>query len=593
MACKLAYQGVDPCATGVDWCRLSVCEGLLALVREARLAERLVQAQGEPALSRHIRLIVADGVSAASSWAADDGLGTDEFLDRCFALRGAPYEEMHARRDMRERIRVLRRIARHGSAYPHTLDDMLGLWTQAMEGEMPLYNESELAQFRKDRIPFGHGKGPFERAEPPKGRETVDAARIPQETSALLAFMGRTDLPCEVVAAAAHFLCGHIHPFADGNGHLARMLSCILLSDSYSAATALALLRRLQEDRGTMNLAMARTVRDKDDLESVVRLFLEMLRAAQRDILPAEHGFVRLPLRRVSTEGLEPLSCHRSGREVYRMSSGPIVKMVAKRGRLSRACAVFQASSAAFEARAPIARPEELVSTQSGYAAIMDYVAGPSLGELVIQGKVSPESAGETMAGCLLALNAAHGDPARMRDVRVPFLAMVDTVVPWLSSETAETCRNAIRDIPPSTALVHGDVHMGNIIMGPDGTPTLIDADTISMGHPVFDLACTYSTLVCQGIVSPVRAESFHGVPCAATEIVWQSLLRRYLAATGEAHGKLLERRMELLAWLVLLNRLTATTDGRTPYGEAMIQKLQAAGRLAHAARRLKETCGW
>ena len=261
-------------------------------------------------------------------------------------------------------------------------------------------------------------------ADPRAGRETVEAGRVPEETRALLAFMGRTDLPREIIAAASHFLCGHIHPFADGNGRLSRMLSCILLSGGYSHATVLAFLRRL---------------------------------------------------------------------------------------------------------------------------------------------------------------HALEGDVIRMRDVREPFLRMAEGVSPWLSATTAEALRSFISRVPAQTTIVHGDVHMGNVIMDADGTPILIDADTVSMGAPVFDLACAYSTMVCEYAIDPERAVKFHGMPTKITRAVWESLLRCYCAEAGVVRSEEMGQQIEVIAWLLVLNRLKVVGKDDGAFGETALRILQTVNRLAKA----------
>ena len=268
--------------TGVAWCSLTVGDPLLDLARKTRLDEaaaagRCARAGSELA----VRRIVAGGVTAAAVLAEDANLDFDGFLEASFELRGKPWEEARARHDMRERIRLYRRIIACGSAVPRTPDELLALWTEANAGEMPLYDESETAQFRKAGIPFAHGKTLFEPGPVPPGFETLRPEDIPGAVEAMLAFCVEDSIPVELRAGAVHFLCGHIHPFRDGNGRTARMLACQLLAETYSPQTLLALVRALQDGRGSMSACMADTVMRRAGLEGVVRLFLEALCAAQ------------------------------------------------------------------------------------------------------------------------------------------------------------------------------------------------------------------------------------------------------------------------------------------------------------------------
>ena len=271
--------------TGVAWCSLTVGDSLLDLARQARSNEAAAGGGcARVGRGRATRLLVAGGVTAAAALAEGASLDLDEFLDSAFELRGRPWSEARARRDMRERIRLYRRIVACGSAAPRTPDDLLVLWSEATAGEVPLYDESETAQFRKAGVPFAHGRTLFDPGPVPPGYETLEPEDIPGAVEAMLSFCNDGSVPVELRAGAAHFLCGHIHPFRDGNGRTARMLACLLLADRYSPQTLLALVRALQEGRGAMGACMADTVLRRADLEGGVKLFLELLCSAQRGI---------------------------------------------------------------------------------------------------------------------------------------------------------------------------------------------------------------------------------------------------------------------------------------------------------------------
>ena len=302
--CDLGWEG-RVVETGVAWCALTFDDALIRLVREARrneaataerpasneaaTAERHAGVGPAPADGRQvggagelaIRRIVAGGVTAAAALAEDASLDLDAFLEAAFALKGHPWEEARARRDMRERIRLCRRLADPDAAVPRTGDDLLALWSQATDGEVPVYTESETARFRTAGVPFAHGRNLFEPGPVPSGYETLSPQDIPEAVCAMLAFAREESIPVELRAGAVHFLCGHIHPFRDGNGRTARMLACQMLAGAYSPKTLLAFARGLQEGRAAMSTCMANTVVRHADLQCVVKLFLHELCAAQ------------------------------------------------------------------------------------------------------------------------------------------------------------------------------------------------------------------------------------------------------------------------------------------------------------------------
>lgn len=270
-----------PCAH-----RLTVSSGLVGACAKARRQEGLVK----PALARGdeemlLRMMVTQGVPAAREVACDTARSTEDVWSWCLSLTGQPWSEAPARRDMRERIRVWQHVRREGAWVPHTQDELLALWSVATKGEYPLYRESATAQFRTEGVPFAHGAIPFEPVPLPSGKQTAPPEEIPAQVDALLELVAESTLPLEARAAAAHFALELIHPFRDGNGHCARMLACSMLAHTYALPCLIALVARIQSSRRTLSSMIGATVREQADTEPLCKYFVELLIAAQQDIL--------------------------------------------------------------------------------------------------------------------------------------------------------------------------------------------------------------------------------------------------------------------------------------------------------------------
>ena len=254
------------------------------LVRSLREQEGKV-AQAGDAADALARRIVADGVDAALLMAQDASIGTEELLDRCMGLKGKPWEQAPARRDMRERARIWRMLARGDTRAPSSPEELIGLWSQATAGEFPIYREASVPQFRKAGVPFSRTDTPFEQGEPAPGKETLSPERIEAAVREMLAFANGSDLQIEERAAVAKLSLEYIHPFRDGNGHVGRMLMCRMLAPAYSPITLLSFVAVLQGRRTEVSLAIADTVRTCSDAAPFVRLMLENLREAQCRVL--------------------------------------------------------------------------------------------------------------------------------------------------------------------------------------------------------------------------------------------------------------------------------------------------------------------
>ena len=249
--------------TGVAWCALNVTPNIERLLSNAREYERALTATARTAS----RTIVVAGVDAAESLAATPGMSDADLARRCMALRGEPWSQARARRDMRERVRIWRRLEEGRTTVPSCMDELFSLWDEANSGEAPIYCDAETARLRT-RVPFAHGENPFEHATLDPGYETIEVQDVPREVHKLLAFLAREGIPAELHAAAALFALWHVHPFADGNGHVGRMLVCSMLAGSYSTTTLLAFVKAMQTKRVIISATIA-------------ELFLELLVEAQ------------------------------------------------------------------------------------------------------------------------------------------------------------------------------------------------------------------------------------------------------------------------------------------------------------------------
>ncbi|MGY0194980.1 aminoglycoside phosphotransferase family protein [Leptothrix sp. BB-4] len=64
---------------------------------------------------------------------------------------------------------------------------------------------------------------------------------------------------------------------------------------------------------------------------------------------------------------------------------------------------------------------------------------------------------------------------------------------------------------PAPAALLHGDLHTGNLLRGADGRIAFIDLDSLRVGDPAWDLAMLSTRLMLIGLVDPGRAHDLAG----------------------------------------------------------------------------------
>ena len=112
-----------------------------------------------------------------------------------------------------------------------------------------------------------------------------------------------------------------------------------------------------------------------------------------------------------------------------------------------------------------------------------------------------------------------------------------------------ERLHACVRAMPDATTCIHGDMHIGNLIMA-DGTYYWIDLADFRYGHPDFDMAMFYFVSVCNP-GDDLSQKLFH-LSHAQMLQVWEAFVRNYFGP--EADLQAVNRRMDPYAALYMIH---------------------------------------
>lgn len=114
-------------------------------------------------------------------------------------------------------------------------------------------------------------------------------------------------------------------------------------------------------------------------------------------------------------------------------------------------------------------------------------------------------------------------------DIKKFYLEKVEVIKDVLEEKDYQKCWNLINNIPDCQTFVHGDCHFKNImVQGEDFL--LIDMDTLSVGHPIFELAALRCPYVAFQEDDPGNSDRFLGVSDAFAEQLYNDILKGYFA---------------------------------------------------------------
>ena len=170
-----------------------------------------------------------------------------------------------------------------------------------------------------------------------------------------------------------------------------------------------------------------------------------------------------------------------------------------------------------------------------------------------------------------------HATPCA-KDLVDPVAERLKATVDQIDFLTEEQHRqaDAILDaIEPRDTCLHGDPHVGNMIVGDNG-PQFIDLGSFSYGNPLFDLSMTYMecSLLCDvGDVSEeMISRNFHITP-ATLKRFWKLFAKRYFDAQTPARVEEVENMLAPLSW-VMSARILAALGTDHPHFRPIFDKL-------------------
>lgn len=255
-------------------------DGLREIVQDIRERETRIEARIENTDLHEVRRICLDvvatdllevGLTMPES-ALDD---PDSFFQAVRAFPFAPVTAV-ARRQSREIARMMT-LANEGSLrVPASVEELHGIWGQAMFGE-PRWNERfPTSDFRTDTVTI---RGPLPDQE--ILHVCMDPAEMPEWLDSLIRFMADEDTPLELRATCALGMHDWIHPFSDGNGHVGRLLALALLSSRYSLPTLAFFSRELVVRRSVTTRYFGQLRSREADIRGFCRGLLGQLADAQ------------------------------------------------------------------------------------------------------------------------------------------------------------------------------------------------------------------------------------------------------------------------------------------------------------------------
>ena len=237
---------------------------------------------------------------------------------------------------------------------------------------------------------------------------------------------------------------------------------------------------------------------------------------------------VKKAIRQLSVEGLSVIGKGQTA-SVYRLDADTIVKVFRQGIDFGMVQNEIAKSKVAFMHGIPTAISYDVVKVGECYGVVYELLNARDLADCM---KEDPDHLEDYIRMFADLIRQMH-DTEVTADQFVSARATTLGALPYLkgrifNDEEYEKAKAIIENIPERKTFIHGDCHMGNVMLQ-DKELMFIDLSCAGCGHPIFDLMSMYLTAAChQGelLSSYTKEEAYH---------IWRVFLGAYLQSEDEA----------------------------------------------------------
>ncbi len=213
--------------------------------------------------------------------------------------------------------------------------------------------------------------------------------------------------------------------------------------------------------------------------------------------------------RKLSVEGCEVIGEGSNG-IVYRTDPDTIVKVYKSPDSLDEIHNERELARKAFVMGIPTAIPYDVVQVGDLYGSVFELLSAKSFAQLIAEGE-DVEALAKDSIDILKTIHSTELKPSELPSKREEAIKWAEFCKPYLPEDIGEKLIKMFNGIPETNNMLHGDYHIKNI-MRQNGENLLIDMDTLSLGHPVFELSQMYLAYVGFSEVNPDDIKKFLGI---------------------------------------------------------------------------------
>ncbi|MCR5611315.1 MAG: phosphotransferase [Clostridiales bacterium] len=215
--------------------------------------------------------------------------------------------------------------------------------------------------------------------------------------------------------------------------------------------------------------------------------------------------------RRIDVSGCSVIGEGANG-TVYRLDPETIVKVYKNADALDDIKRERELARKAFVLGIPTAIPYDIVRAGGSWGSVFELLSAESFASILAKQPERVTELAKMSVSVLKKLHSVKLEPGEIPTIKSKIFKRVGLLKKALPEELADKLVRMIEAVPDTYRMIHGDFHVKNIMLM-DGEPLLIDMDTLSTGHPVFEFGNIYCAYCAFNEAEPTLNDAFFGIP--------------------------------------------------------------------------------
>ena len=212
---------------------------------------------------------------------------------------------------------------------------------------------------------------------------------------------------------------------------------------------------------------------------------------------------------------------------VYRLDKDTIVKVFNRTSDPDQIQRELFLAKEAFVLGVPTAISFDIVKAGDKLGVCFEMLDCQSLKAILLDHPELRDEYLKKYAELLKKINTTECFNSSIPQMKKQYLNKVEAIKPYLEEKYFEKAKKLVSNIEERRTFIHGDCHFKNIMVQ-NGELILIDMDTLSVGHPIFELAALYAPYCAFNEDDPGNSERFFGISEKEATDLYNNLLNLY-----------------------------------------------------------------